>query len=117
MILIHNAQIIEYINSTFETTIVKSHLLSILNILYFNLYNVSFESINAVERNKMIKTYLGGCIRTENVLERKIIFLKISNVYSDETTVGIKIIDIQTGIDSLIIQNNRTSFDFQVKNF
>ena len=115
MIVIKNAQNIQYMNSTFEIMTVKGHLLDIFNIFNFTLYNVSFDHINTIERNQINKLRLGGCIRTENVLSREITFLKISNVFSDETTVGIKIIDISMGITSLIVQYDKTIFDYKVK--
>ena len=57
------------------------------------LIDLKFEEINSVEEKINLKLDFGGCIRTMNILQRKIDQILFLNTYSDSTTAGIKIID------------------------
>ena len=80
--------------------------------MFLFTHNVTFTDLNMVERKSLLKLNLGGCIRTMNILHRKIIKLVVNNVYSDETNVGLKIIDYNSNINSLKTKSNA---DFIVK--
>lgn len=68
-----------------------------------------------VDRTLKYKFQLGGCIRTLNIVQRIINYLEISNCYSDETNVGIKLIDDTNIINLILIAYNKSMLDFQVK--
>lgn len=81
-------------NVTFEQSSIKGNFFNIVNSLELNIKSVSFLSINKnYERNSKTKFYLGGCLRTINIVKRNITKLSVVDVFSDRTTVGLKIID------------------------
>ena len=57
--------------------------------------------------------YLGGCFRSENVVERIYLNVSISKVYSDYTTVGIKIIDSNTILQQITQDNPQIGLNVQ----
>ena len=77
-----------------------------MDSLFLHLKNVSFTDLNMVEKKSQVKLNLGGCVRTLNILQREIIQLIVINAYSDETNVGIKIIDNFPNINFLIAKIN-----------
>ena len=93
---IHMSDIMEIIleNLIFEVSSIKGHFLNIVNSLQLIMKSLSFISINSnYERNSNTKFYLGGCVRTINVVRRKISNLIVIDAFSDLTTAGLKIID------------------------
>ena len=81
-------------NLTFEFSSIIGHFLNIVNSVELLMISVSFISINKdYERNSKTKFYLGGCVRTINVIRRNITSLVVIDAFSDQTTAGLKIID------------------------
>lgn len=81
-------------NLSFEVSSIKGHFLNIVNSLELIMKSLSFLSINKdYERNSKTKFYLGGCVRTVNVIRRNISNFIIIDAFRDVTTAGLKIID------------------------
>lgn len=115
---IHMSDIIQInlANLIFESSSIKGHFLNIVNARDIIMKFVSFVSINKdYERNSKTKFYLGGCVRTINVIRRNITNLIVIDTFSDQTTAGLKIIDhiIEDIYDRFKILD-QTAFEFKV---
>lgn len=81
-------------NLIFEVSSIKGHFLNIVNSLQLIMKSLSFITINKdFEINSKTKFYLGGCVRTINVVRRTISNFIVIDAFSDRTTAGLKIID------------------------
>lgn len=98
-------------NISFIDSIVGGQAFDILNVNTLTLMRINCSISNTTDESRsLVYNFIGGCIRTRNIYQRKIENLRIFNSFSDTTSFGLKIIDETTFFSKL----NSKYFDFQV---
>ena len=102
-------------NVTFIDNIIKGHAINVMFLPVVMMSDIICINGNYTSDNPQeIFVMIGGCLRTLNIIKRSFENIKIYNSFSDTTTYGLKIIDVDVNFQKL---TEITDFDVNYNTF
>ena len=95
--------------AVFVDNVVKGHAVNIISALNLSIFDTNCSISNSSSSARDIIYYsVGGCFRSQNIINRNFTNMRVFDSFSDKTTYGLIIIDDSDALQSLITSNNLT---------